>query len=342
MSDFSWPDTLSTLACGEDLDEARAADVMRAVMSGEASPGQIGALLLGLRAKGETVEEIAGFARAMREFSLKVDAGPDVIDTCGTGGDRAGTVNVSTMAALVVAGAGVPVAKHGNRAASSACGSADVLEALGVVIDLAPEGVAACIREAAIGFCFAPVFHPAMRHAGPVRRELGIPTVFNFLGPLTNPAGALRQTVGVSDADMAPKLAAALGRLGTERAMVFRGDDGLDELTVTTTSTIWDVGDGGGARRFDPASVGIARSSLAELAGGTAADNARVVERVLSGEVGSVRDAVVLNAAAALEVAGLASDIAEGLLLARESIDSGRAGRALDRLRDVSQRVRPA
>lgn len=342
MSDFSWPDTLSAVARGEDLDEARATDVMRAVMSGGATPGQIGALLLGLRAKGETVDEITGFARAMREFSLKVDAGRGVIDTCGTGGDRAGTVNVSTMAALVVAGAGVPVAKHGNRAASSACGSADVLEALGVVIDLQPEGVVACIAEASIGFCFAPVFHPAMRHAGPVRRELGIPTVFNFLGPLTNPAGALRQTIGVSDATMAPKLAAALHRLGAERAMIFRGDDGLDELTITTTSMIWDVGNGGGKRAFDPASVGIARASLADLAGGTAADNAGAVERVLSGESGPIRDAVTLNAAAALEVAGIAAGIAEGLSQARESIDSGRAARALNRLREVSQRVRPA
>lgn len=340
MTEFSWPDVLDALASGSDLDEATAAGAMRSMMSGEATPGQIGAFLLALRTKGETVEEITGLARVMREFSLKVVVDGRVIDTCGTGGDRAGTVNVSTMAALVAAGAGARVAKHGNRAASSACGSADVLEALGVVIDLPPEGVATCILEAGIGFCFAQTFHPAMRHVGPVRRELGVRTVFNFLGPLTNPAGARRQTVGVPDSGMAPKMAEALLRLGAEHAMVFRGDDGLDELSVTGPSQVWDVQGAVRTETFDPSDIGISRASLADLKGGTAEENARVCTSVLAGAPGPVRDAVTLNAAAALVVAGLAKDMADGLARAREAIDSGRAAAALDRLRETSQRAR--
>jgi anthranilate phosphoribosyltransferase len=308
-------------------------------MSGEGTPGQVGGFLLALRAKGETVDEITGLARTMREFSLKVPTDRPVVDTCGTGGDRAGTVNISTMAALVVAGAGVPVAKHGNRAASSACGSADVLEALDVVLELTPEGVAACIEEAGIGFCFAPAFHPAMRYVVPVRRELGVPTVFNFLGPLTNPAGARRQTVGVSDAGMAPKMADALRRLGAERAMVFRGDDGLDELSTVTTSSVWDISDEVRVGSFDPQTLGIARARPDDLKGGTADENARICTEVLAGKDGPVRDAVALNAAAALVVANVVADLTEGLARARESIDSGAAATALDKLRDVSQRV---
>ncbi len=313
---------------------------MTSIMSGEASPAQVGGFLVALRAKGESVDEIVGLARTMREFSRKVHVDGPVVDTCGTGGDRAGTVNISTMAALVVAGAGGRVAKHGNRAASSRCGSADLLEALGVVIDLEPDGVAACIEEAGIGFCFAPVFHPAMRHAAVPRRELGVPTVFNFLGPLTNPAGARYQTVGVSDAVMAPKMAAALGRLGTLRAFVFRGDDGLDELTTTTTSRLWEVGVSETERSFDPAEVGIARATVRDLAGGDAEHNRAVAERVLSGDAGPVRDAVCLNAAAALVAASIASNLSEGLTRARESIDSGRAWRALERLRETSVKER--
>jgi len=337
-----WPDILAALVRREDLDETTASEAMRSIMSGEATPGQIGGFLLALRAKGETVDEIVGLARTMREFSLRVATELRVVDTCGTGGDRAGTANISTMAALVVAGAGVPVAKHGNRAASSSCGSADLLEALGVELTLSPEGVAACIEEAGIGFLFAPAFHPAMRHAGPVRRELGVPTVFNFLGPLTNPAGARRQTIGVSDAGMAPKLAEALVRLGVDRAMVFRGDDGLDELSTTTTSRVWDVDGDVSRSSIDPAALGIKAATLQDLAGGSAPDNARIARAVLDGEDGAVRDAVVLNAAAALVVAGMCADIAEGMGRARESIDSKAAAAAIEKLREVSRRVASA
>jgi anthranilate phosphoribosyltransferase len=341
MTDFSWADTLTALVRGDDLDERAAGAAMRSIMSGEATPGQIGAFLVALRTKGETVDEITGLARVMREFSLKVPIDEPVVDTCGTGGDRAGTANISTMAALAVAGAGVKVAKHGNRAASSKCGSADLLEELGVAIDLAPEGVAACIREAGIGFCFAPAFHPSMRHAGPVRKELGIPTVFNFLGPLTNPAGATRQTIGVADQKMAPKLAEAVHRLGAERAMVFRGDDGLDELSTITTSAVWDVDGGVKQSSFDPASLGLAPAKASDLSGGSAAENARICTEVLAGEHGPLHDAVALNAAAALLVAGAAVDLHEGLARARESLDSGAAAKALDAMRETSQRHRP-
>jgi anthranilate phosphoribosyltransferase len=342
MSDFSWPDTLARLLRKEHLGEAEAAAAMRQIMDGAATPSQIAAFLVALRTKGETVEEITGLAGVMRERCDKVEVEGTVIDTCGTGGDRAGTVNISTMAAIVCTGAGATVAKHGNRAASSRCGSADLLEALGVVIDLDPAGVQACIEETGIGFCFAPVFHPSMRHAGPTRRELGIPTVFNFLGPLTNPAGAKRQTVGVSDQAMAPKMAEALVRLGAEHAFVFRGDDGLDELTTATTSRLWDITPNGATERgFDPAEVGIARSVAGDLAGADAATNAKVCESVLAGDDGPIRDAVALNAAAALVAGGIAKDFAEGLTKARASIDSGRAASALKRLRDVSMKLKP-
>jgi len=340
MTGFSWADALARLLGGEDLDEQTAADAMRSIMEGEATPAQIGGFLMALRAKGESVDEIVGLARTMREYARKVVVAGDLIDTCGTGGDRAGTVNISTMAALVVAGAGGRVAKHGNRAASSRCGSADLLEALGVAIDLEPDGVAECIEEAGIGFCFAAKFHPAFANAGPARRELGVPTIFNFLGPLTNPAGARYQIVGVSDARMAPKMAEAIGRLGAVKAFVFRGDDGLDELTTTTTSALWEAGSPD-STVFDPADLGIERASPADLAGGDAAENAKVAERVLEGEPGPVRDAVCVNTALALVAASLARDPAEGLTRARESIDSGSAKRVLERWRDVSQRVRP-
>jgi anthranilate phosphoribosyltransferase len=341
MSDFSWADVLATLVRGEDLNEHAAGSAMRSIMSGEATPSQIGAFLVALRAKGETVDEITGLARVMREFSLKVPVEGLVVDTCGTGGDRAGTANISTMAALVVAGAGVRVAKHGNRAASSKCGSADLLEALGVAIDLAPEGVAACINEAGIGFCFAPAFHPSMRHAGPVRKELGIPTVFNFLGPLTNPAGAKRQTIGVSDPAMAPKMAEAVFRLGAERALVFRGDDGLDELSTTTTSSVWGIDGGVSEFTLDPTTLGLKPATASDLSGGSAEDNARLCNDVLGGVESPLRDAVVLNAAAALMVAGTATDLADGMHHARASLDSGSAAKALERMRETSQRARP-
>lgn len=336
MTDFSWADTIAQLLRGESLDEVHAGTAMRSIMSGEATPSQIGGFLVALRVKGETVDEIVGLARTMREFGRKVTVDGPVIDTCGTGGDRAGTVNISTMAALVVAGAGVRVAKPGNRAASSRCGSADLLEALGVAIHLEPEGVAGCIEGAGIGFCFAPLYHPAMSHAMPVRRELGIPTVFNFLGPLTNPAGARRQTVGVSDSSMAPKIAEALQRLGAERALVFRGHDGLDELTPTGLSDMWAVSEDVRESVFDPKDVGIGRAVASDLAGAGPEENAKVCEAVLAGEAGPQRDAVLLNAAAGLVVAEVAPTMAGGMERARESIDSGAAAEALERLRVLS------
>ncbi len=253
-----WPHVLSKLSAGTSLDRDEAAEAMRLVMSGEATPGQVGGLLMALRTKGETVEEIEGLADTMLGFANPVDPPAPVVDTCGTGGDRSGTFNISTVAAIVVAGAGVPVAKHGNRAASSICGSADLLEALGVRIDLDATGVERCLAEAGIAFIFAPVFHPAMGHAGPVRRELRVPTVFNFLGPLTNPARPFAQVVGVSDERMLPLLAQVLARRGT-RARLFRALDGLDELTTTGPALVYDVVDGELRESvLDPADLGLA------------------------------------------------------------------------------------
>jgi len=259
------------------------------------------------------------------------------IDTCGTGGDRSGTVNVSTMAALIAAGAGARVVKHGNRAQSSKCGSGDVLEALGVAIELGPQGVSQCVGEAGIGFCLAPRYHPAMRFLGPARKELAVPTTFNFLGPLANPAHVKRQAVGVSDETMATRMLGALRLLGTEQAMVFHGDDGLDELTTATTSTVHQLVDGE-VRSFtlDPLDLGIPRASADTLTGGDAAANANAVRAVLAGENGSHRDIAVLNAAAALVVAGLAPDIGSGAESAAAAIDDGRAERVLDTLVRVS------
>ena len=326
-----WPHALSKISAGTSLTRDEATTAMRLVMSGEATPGQIGGLLMGLRTKGETVEEIEGLAATMLEFANPVDAPMPVVDTCGTGGDRSGTFNISTVAAIVVAGAGVPVAKHGNRAASSICGSADLLEALGVRIDLDREGVERCLGGAGIAFIFAPVFHPAMGHAAPVRRDLRVPTVFNFLGPLTNPARPFAQVVGVSDERMLPLLAEVLARRGT-RARLFRALDGLDELTTTGPSLVYDV-DEGGLREsvLDPADVGLPRSDVIQLRGGDPKTSAGIATAVLRGEPGPRRDVVLLTAAAALEVSGNASSLAEGLSMAAASIDSGAATDALSR-----------
>src|SRR3954463_1257275 len=273
---------------------------MHQVMAGEATSAQIAGFAMALRAKGETAEEVDGLVRAMLEHALRVTVEGPAVDTCGTGGDRAQTVNISTMAALGVRGAGGTGVKHGNRAASSACGSADLLEALGVVVDLPPDKVTECVARAGIGFCFAPVFHPAFRHTAVPRRELGVPTVFNFLGPLTNPAQTTAQAVGVSDPRMAPVMAGVLARRGAS-ALVFRGDDGLDELSTATTSRVWAVADGRvREERLDPAELGFAAAQPDALKGADAAHNAAVARSVLSGEAGAVRDAVLLNAAAAL------------------------------------------
>ncbi|HEX4778246.1 MAG TPA: anthranilate phosphoribosyltransferase [Acidimicrobiia bacterium] len=340
MEPSVWSDALARLVRGEDLPADVVEQVMTAILSGDLTDVQIAGFAVALRSKGESAQELAALVRTMLRFAARVDvdlAGGPVVDTCGTGGDRSHTVNVSTMAALVAAGAGVRVAKHGNRAASSACGSADVFEALGVVIDLGPDGVARCIDEAGIGFCFAPRFHPAMRYAGPARAQLGVPTTFNFLGPLANPARVRRQVVGVPDPAMAERMLATLAQLGAERAMVFHGADGLDELTTTTVSDVLELRDGDVHRSVvDPADLGIARAERAALVGGDPAHNAEVVRRVLDGEPGPVRDVVVLNASAALVTAGVAADLAHGLDVARDAIDSGRAGSALDRFVKVS------
>jgi len=330
-----WPAVLGPLTQRQDLraDQARAA--MAEVLAGNASGAQIAGFIVALRMKGETVEELRGLLDAMADAAERVPlASVDgVVDIVGTGGDRSHSVNVSTMAALVVAGAGVPVCKHGNRAASSRCGSADLLEALGVDLDLDPAGVARCVESAGIGFCFAPRFHPAMRHAGPTRRELGVPTVFNLLGPLANPAGVRRQVVGVADASMAERMARVLAARGAERVMVVRGDDGLDELTTTTTSTIVELVDGEvRTTSLDPGALGLERCDPAALVGGDAGANADVARRVLAGEPGPHRDVVVLNAAAGLVVGGAAPDLAEGVERAAASIEAGLAAAALERL----------
>jgi anthranilate phosphoribosyltransferase len=331
-----WPRTLQRLVSHEALSAEEAADAMRAIMSGDVTPGQVGGFLMALRTKGETVDELDGLARMALEFANPVSTPAPVLDTCGTGGDRSGTFNISTVAAIVVAGAGVPVAKHGNRAASSHCGSADLLEALGVKIDLDGTGVERCLAEAGIGFMFAPVFHPAFRHAGPVRGELRVPTSFNFLGPLTNPARPTAQVVGVSDERMLPLMAEVLARRGT-RAKLFRGEDGLDELTTTGSSVVLDVRSGKVFQsRLDPTEHGIPRASPDDLRGGDPADAARVARAVLGGKRGPKRDVVLLNAGAALEVAGAAADLDEAIALASASLDDGDAGRTLDRWIAVS------
>jgi anthranilate phosphoribosyltransferase len=331
-----WPRTLQRLVSHESLSAEEAADAMRAIMSGDVTPGQVGGFLMALRTKGETVDELDGLARTVLEFAHPVSTPAPVLDTCGTGGDRSGTFNISTLSAIVVAGAGVPVAKHGNRAASSHCGSADLLEALGVKIDLDAPGVERCLTDAGIGFMFAPVFHPAFGYAAPVRGELRVPTSFNFLGPLTNPARPAAQVVGVSDERMLPLMAEVLARRGT-RAKLFRGEDGLDELTTTGSSVVLDVRGGKVFQsRLDPTEHGIPRASPDDLGGGDPADAARVARAVLGGEQGPKRDVVVLNAGAALEVAGAAADLDEAIALASASLDDGSAGRTLERWIAVS------
>jgi len=335
-----WPRILQRLVSHEALSAEEAADAMRAIMSGDVTSGQVGGFLMALRTKGETVDELDGLARTVLELATPVSAPGPVLDTCGTGGDRSGTFNISTISAIVVAGAGVPVAKHGNRAATSHCGSADLLEALGVKIDQDAEGVERCLADAGIGFMFAPVFHPAFRYAAPVRGELRVPTSLNFLGPLTNPARPTAQVVGISDARMLPLMAEVLARRGT-RAKLFRGEDGLDELTTTGPSVVLDVRDGQVVQsRLDPTEHGIAPASREDLRGGDAPEGARGARAVLGGEPGPKRDVVLLNAGAALEVAGAAADLDEGIALAATSIDEGKAAATLERWIALSQRTR--
>ncbi|WP_018501975.1 anthranilate phosphoribosyltransferase [Parafrankia discariae] len=360
----SWPELITDLISGQALAADRTAWAMEQIMGGLATPSQIAGFVVALRAKGETAEEISGLVRTMLGFAeplaLSDELRAAAVDTCGTGGDRSNTVNLSTMAAIVAAGAGATVVKHGNRAASSASGSADVLAELGVVIDLPPAGVEACLAAAGIAFCFAPVFHPAMRHVGTTRKELGVQTAFNILGPLANPGRPGAQTIGVADARLAPIVADVLAARGT-RGLVFRGDDGLDELTTATTSTVWVIsappasaeagtdGTGTAARsrvrseRFDPRDLGLAQPDATALRGADTAYNASVARALLAGETGPVRDAVLLAAAAALvAVAGptdapLAEQLGAQFGRAAEAVDSGAAATALRRWAEASR-----
>jgi anthranilate phosphoribosyltransferase len=335
-----WRAVLGALTARQDLGRVEAGAAMTQILEGAATSAQIAAFCVALRMKGETVDEMTGMLDAMlaRCEPVVLPSEVDVVDTCGTGGDRSHSINVSTVSALVVAGAGAKVCKHGNRAASSACGSADVLEALGVAVDLGPGAVAACVEQAGIGFCFAPRFHPALRHAGPTRRELGVPTVFNFLGPLANPARARRQALGVSDPRMAEKMVGVLAANGAERALVFFGHDGLDELSTTTTSTVYELRDGA-IRTYDvdPTALGIPPAEPQSLRGADAATNAALVRSVLDGRPGDHREFVLLNAAAGLVAAGMADDLGEGLVQAAAAVDEGRAAAALEGLVGASQ-----
>jgi anthranilate phosphoribosyltransferase len=329
---------------GTDLDTRDATWAMDQVMSGVATHAQVAAFVVALRVKRETAAEIAGLAAGMLSHACLVQLPQRAVDVVGTGGDKAHTVNISTMAALVTAAAGAPVVKHGNRAASSKCGAADVLEALGVAIDLGPEQVAQCVAETGIGFCFAPLFHPAMRHAAAVRREIGIPTAFNFLGPLTNPAQPEAALVGCADLRMAPVLAQVFADRGVS-ALVVRGDDGLDEITTTTTTSVWIV-EAGVVRRdqVDPVALGVPLVRRDDLRGGDAAANAVAVRRLLAGDPGPVRDAVLLNAAAALAAhrglgGNLAADLSEMTQRAAQAVDSGAAVALLERWTNLTNEL---
>jgi anthranilate phosphoribosyltransferase len=344
IDEFSWPALLAALLRGEPLTADQTSWAMEEVMTGEATPAQLAGFVVALRAKGETAAEVTGLVTTMLRHATRVDIPGPTVDTCGTGGDRAHTVNISTMAAIVVAAAGGRVVKHGNRAASSACGSADLLEELGVAVDLTPAGVVACVDEAGIGFCFAPLFHPALRHAAGTRRELGVATVFNFLGPLANPAQPGAQAVGVADVRMAPVLAQVLADRGAS-ALVFRGEDGLDELTTTAPSRVWSVRDRMVSEtRIEPTELGLEQVAAAALRGADAGYNADVTRKFLAGEEGPVRDAVLLNAAAALVALDpreepLAVQLIAGMGRGAAVVDSGAARDVLERWIDVSRRV---
>jgi len=332
MSGISWPATLNRLISGSDLTRDEAYEAMAEIMSGDASESQIAALLVALRAKGETAEEMTGLVNAMVDASVQVDVGEPVVDSVGTGGDQAGTFNISTTAAFIAAGVGVKIAKHGNRAASSKTGSADVLEALGFNLEMEPDATAAMVREVGFGFFFAPRYHPAMRHAGSVRSSLGIRTVFNFLGPLTNPAGASRLSVGTSDPQMAELMVDVLRNRGAERAFVFYGEDGLDELTTTGPSFIYRLRNGEvTTAEFTPEDFGVRRATLDDLKGGSVAENAEILRSILDGRPGPKRDIALVNAAPAVVVSGLADGFVEAMDLAREAIDSGDALAVLQR-----------
>ncbi|MBO3745602.1 anthranilate phosphoribosyltransferase [Streptosporangiaceae bacterium NEAU-GS5] len=341
----TWPSLLNALLLGEHLTADETAWAMDQIMSGSATDAQIAAFAIALRAKGETVAEVTGLARTMLERATKLTVEGPVVDIVGTGGDRAHTVNVSTMAAVVAAAAGAKVVKHGNRAASSLCGAADVLEHLGVALDLTPEMTAQVAADAGIAFCFAPVYHPALRFAGPARGQIGVPTVFNFLGPLTNPARPFAQAIGVFDARMLPVVAGVFAERGAW-ALVFRGDDGLDELSTAATSTVFLVRDGEARQTtFDPADIGVPRSQPGDLRGGDKVFNAAAVHDLLGGKTGPVRDAVLLNAAAALVALDgpgddLVTDLGAAYEKAAEAVDSGRGAATLEKWIEVSSALK--
>lgn len=335
---MEWSEVLGKLTAGQHLSRTEARAALNSIMRGEATAAQTSAFLVSLRIKGETTEEMAGLVETMRAVGVRVSIGEPVVDTAGTGGDRSGTFNISTTAALIAAGAGAKVAKHGNRSASSQCGSADVLEALGVGIELEPEQTAQMVREAGFGFFFAPRYHPAMKYVVPIRQQLGIPTVFNFLGPLTNPAGATRQLIGVYDSRMAERMIGVLSRLGTERALVIHADDGLDEVSVSGPTRGFELADGKvNPIVLTPDDFGLASSDISALIGGDARRNAKMLRSVLAGETGPRRDAAVANAAATLMVGGLADTPGEGVGLATRAIDSGAAEGVLDRVIALSR-----
>ncbi len=342
MTDPDFKHHIARIAAGERLSVADARAAFSVMMSGDATPAQMGAFLMGLRVRGETVDEITGGAMAMREKALKVAAPPEAIDTCGTGGDSSGTYNVSTASALVVAACGVPVAKHGNRALSSRCGSADVLTALGVNIDADMALVERCIAEAGIGFLMAPRHHGAMRHVAGPRIELGTRTVFNLLGPLSNPAGATRQLIGIFAEAWIEPLAEVLRALGSRHVWVVHGNDGLDEITTTGPTAVAELKDGA-VRRFDlsPADFGVTAAAPESLKGGDAETNALALNAVLDGHEGAFRDIVLVNSAAALIVAGKAGDVREGVAMAAKVLDAGEARKVLERLVRISNEVLP-
>ncbi|MBN3032890.1 MAG: anthranilate phosphoribosyltransferase [Candidatus Saganbacteria bacterium] len=326
-------DAIRKVVAGHNLTREEAGIAMDTIMQGNATPAQIAALLVALHTKGESIDEITGFAEKMREHAVHIfPRARDLVDTCGTGGDRSGTFNISTVAAIVAAAAGVPIAKHGNRSMSSRCGSADVLEALGVKIDLEPKQVEACIDAAGFGFIFAPIFHKAMRFAGPTRKEIGISTVFNILGPLTNPANASAQVLGVFDQELTRIMAEVLKNLGTKHALVVHGSDGLDEISLTERTQVTELRDGKIDTYFiKPEDFGLTRKSREEVLGGSAENNAEIAIDILKQEGrGAKREIVLLNAAAAIYVGGKAKDLKEGLKLAEKSIDSGAAYKKLE------------
>jgi anthranilate phosphoribosyltransferase len=332
-------EAIETVVNGRSLTFEQGAAVMEEIMIGEATPAQFAAFVTALRIKGETVDEIAGLASVMQAKATPVQVTPPVVDTCGTGGDNSSSFNISTTAAFIVAGAGLKVAKHGNRAMSSHCGSADVLEALGVRIELGAEAVAQCLETVGIGFMFAPIFHPAMKYATAPRREIGIRTVFNILGPLTNPAKARFQVMGVPSKELGERIAFVLHRLGTEHSLVVHGIDGMDEISISRKSLVWDVNQHRVLPPYEvsPDDFGFMKASVTQIKGGTARQNAKILRGILSGEVGARRNIVIMNAAAALVAGNQASDLKEGASIAEKTLDSGKALAKLNELIKLSR-----